>query len=232
MWLKFLLWPLGIWLVATGRTRSVLVAACVGMAALLAVAPFAPIGAYVDTLRDVAAMFDQDSYSVFGLLTQLGVGDGLARGLTYALGVWLLAAVWRRRSFALTIAAALVFSPIVWLDYFALAAIPLAIGSPASRRSGSCRFSPGDCLARESMRTRSSALHVCSRSSPSCSSLPKKNPRNDHAAHGFGRVCRSLPRPLPWLAFIAIPGGRRHRRSHPARTSRGTFTTSSTRRRS
>jgi hypothetical protein len=34
------------------------------------------------------------------------------------------------RSFTLAIAAALTISPIVWLDYFALAAVPLAIARP------------------------------------------------------------------------------------------------------
>ena len=38
--------------------------------------------------------------------------------------------MWRYRSFALAIAAALVLSPIVWLDYFALAALPLALARP------------------------------------------------------------------------------------------------------
>jgi hypothetical protein len=128
--LKFLLWPIGIWLIATGRARAAVIAACVATAALLAVVPFAPVGEYVQTLRNVAATFDQDSYSVFGLLTQLGVGDTAARIATYTVGGAVLALVWRRRSFPLAIAAALVLSPIVWLDFFALAAIPLAIGRP------------------------------------------------------------------------------------------------------
>ena len=42
----------------------------------------------------------------------------------------ILAGMWRYRSFALAIAAALVLSPIVWLDYFALAALPLALARP------------------------------------------------------------------------------------------------------
>ena len=42
----------------------------------------------------------------------------------------LLALTWRRASFALAIAAAFVLSPIVWFDFYALAAIPLAIARP------------------------------------------------------------------------------------------------------
>jgi hypothetical protein len=128
--LKFLLWPLGVWLLATGRVRAAVVGAVVAAASLLAVAPFAPLHEYVDTLREVRNTFDQDSYSPFGLLTQLGVSDAAAHMVTYAIGGGLLVLTWLRKSFALAIAAALVLSPIVWLDFYALAAIPLAIARP------------------------------------------------------------------------------------------------------
>ena len=50
--------------------------------------------------------------------------------MTFAAGAMLLAGTWRYRSFTLALAAALVLSPIVWLDYFALAAVPLALARP------------------------------------------------------------------------------------------------------
>ena len=50
--------------------------------------------------------------------------------MTFALGLVLLVLTWRRASFVLAIAAALVLSPIVWFDFYALAAIPLAIARP------------------------------------------------------------------------------------------------------
>ena len=56
--------------------------------------------------------------------------DRRPRGDAGAVGVVLLAAIWRYQSFALAIGAALVISPIVWLDYYALAALPLAIARP------------------------------------------------------------------------------------------------------
>ena len=42
----------------------------------------------------------------------------------------LLLGCWRRASLGLAVAAALVLSPIVWLDYYAVAAIPLAAVRP------------------------------------------------------------------------------------------------------
>ena len=43
-----------------------------------------------------------------------------------------------KRAFVLAIAAALACSPILWLHYFALLLVPVAIVPRASRRSGSC----------------------------------------------------------------------------------------------
>jgi hypothetical protein len=127
---KFFLWPLGVWLLAGGRARAAGIAVLVALGSVLLVAPFAPLGDYADTLREVGREFDQDSYSTFGLLTQLDVGDTAARAITFALGLALLFLTWRRVSFALAIASALVLSPIVWFDFYALAAIPLAIARP------------------------------------------------------------------------------------------------------
>ncbi len=74
--------------------------------------------------------FDQDSYTLFGLIVQTGGSETAGRIAMWACGPLLLAATWRYRSFTLAIAAALTISPIVWLDYFALAALPLAIARP------------------------------------------------------------------------------------------------------
>jgi hypothetical protein len=85
---------------------------------------------YFRALLELGSYFDQDSYTIFGLLIQLGVGDAVAKSLTSLVGCALLLGTWRFRSFSLAVAAALVLSPIVWLDYFALAALPLAITRP------------------------------------------------------------------------------------------------------
>lgn len=128
--IKFFLWPLGIWLAAVGRARETLVAAAVAGASLLLVLPFTGLHDYFRTLVELGKDFDQDSYSPFGLMVQVGAPETLARSATWAIGLALLVASWRRSSFGLAVAAALVLSPIVWLDYYALAAIPLAIVRP------------------------------------------------------------------------------------------------------
>ena len=128
--IKFFLWPLGVWLVAIGRAHEALVAAVVAGASLLLILPFTSLSTYLETLVDLGRTFDHLSYSPFGLLVQSGAPDWLARTATLLLGASLLVLCWRRASLALAVAAALVLSPIVWIDYFALAAVPLAVVRP------------------------------------------------------------------------------------------------------
>jgi hypothetical protein len=128
--IKFFLWPLGVWLAAIGRARETLVAALVAGASLLLVLPFTSLEDYLRTLIELGRDFDQDSYSPFGFLVQIGVSDTVAHVVAYAIGAALLVACWRRASLGFAVAAALVLSPIVWLDYYAVAAIPLAIVRP------------------------------------------------------------------------------------------------------
>jgi hypothetical protein len=128
--IKFFLWPLGVWLAAIGRARETALAALVAGASLLLVLPFTSLHDYFHTLLELGKAFDQDSYSPFGFLVQIGVAETPARLMTYVLGAALLVACWRRRSFGLAVGAALVLSPIVWLDYYAVAAVPLAVVRP------------------------------------------------------------------------------------------------------
>jgi alpha-1,2-mannosyltransferase len=127
---KLLVWPLLVWLAASGRKSAAAVGALVAAASLVLILPFTSFTDYGDALLRLGRAFDQDSYSVFGLVVQAGGPEAVGRALTVALGGALLLGTWRYRSFTLAIAAALAISPIVWLDYFALAAIPLAVVRP------------------------------------------------------------------------------------------------------
>jgi hypothetical protein len=127
---KFLAWPLGVWLASLGRVRASALAATVALASLLLVLPYTSLDGYVGSVFRVSRAFDQASYTVFGLTTQAGASDVVGTLLTAALGAGLLLATWRYRSFTLAVASILALSPVVWLDYFALAAIPLALARP------------------------------------------------------------------------------------------------------
>lgn len=127
---KLFVWPLGLWLASLRKGRAALLAACVAGVSLLLVLPFTGLDDYVRAVRRVSAAYDQDSYTLFGLVAQAGGPGSLGHALTIAASASLALATWRFRSFALAIATSLVASPIVWLDYFALAALPLAIARP------------------------------------------------------------------------------------------------------
>jgi hypothetical protein len=128
--LKFFVWPLALWLAAIRRPGAAALAAVIAGTSVLLVLPYTGLVDYFGALLELGRYFDQDSYTIYGLLAQLGVGDVTAKSITSLVGCALLLATWRFRSFSLAVAAALVLSPIVWLDYFALAALPLAITRP------------------------------------------------------------------------------------------------------
>jgi hypothetical protein len=127
---KFFVWPLAVWLFALRRIRGAALAALIAAGSLLLVLPFMGLVDYFDALSALGRHFDQDAYTVFGLLVQLGVGETAARATMILCGLSLVVGTWRFRSFTLAIAASLTLTPIVWLDYFALAAVPLAIVRP------------------------------------------------------------------------------------------------------
>ena len=128
--MKFFAWPLGLWLLARRSFTATLLAIGIGGASLLLVSPFTPLDEYVRVLLQLGRGFDQDAYTIFGLIVQSGGSEAAGRIATFAVGASLLAATWRYRSFTLAVAAALALSPIVWLDYFAVALVPLAIVRP------------------------------------------------------------------------------------------------------
>jgi alpha-1,2-mannosyltransferase len=127
---KLFLWPVAVWLALIGRWRAAAIAAVSAAASLLLLLPFTSVADYVRLLRNLADTFEHDSYTIFALLTDVGVPDTAARAVTVALGLGVLWLAWHRRSLGLAIAAALVLSPIVWRHFFVLLAVPLALSRP------------------------------------------------------------------------------------------------------
>lgn len=128
--LKFFLWPVALWLVATGRRGAAAISMAVAVASLLLLLPWIGILDYVRLLRKLGATFDGLSYTPYALLVDLGAPSSVARAVTLLLGAAVIALAWRRRSLGLAVAAALCLSPIVWRHFFAFLAVPLAISRP------------------------------------------------------------------------------------------------------
>lgn len=137
---KLFLWPLAVWLAATRRQAAALSSLGVAIAALLlswAVVGFRGFAEYPDLVRRLTDRMDERGYTVYALAVDLGVSSPVAKALFAALAVAVLAAVVlvgrrgdERAAFVLALAAAIACSPIVWLHYFALVLVAVAVVQP------------------------------------------------------------------------------------------------------
>ena len=137
---KFILWPLWLWLIAAGRRAAAawtVVAAVLVTLVTWTVVDLGALAEYPDRLRQVNDATAGAGYTLDALLRDLGAGDAVARALMAVVALALLVAVVvqgrrgaEQRSFVLAVAAALACSPIVWLHYFALMLVPVAVVRP------------------------------------------------------------------------------------------------------
>jgi alpha-1,2-mannosyltransferase len=137
---KFVLWPLLVWLTATRRAASAVLATTIGVALL--VVPWAVIGfegftEYPGLLRRLEQTVGDDAYTMFNLASDLGAPNALARAIWLVVGLGVLAACVfvarggdERSAFILALAASLALSPLVWLHYFALLMVAVAVAQP------------------------------------------------------------------------------------------------------
>jgi hypothetical protein len=143
--LKLLLWPLLVWLLATRRIRASATAIGIAVVAALgswAVIGFAGLSDYPHLLHIVETKTaGPRALAIATLAHQAGLSDFVGHGLQRACGAGILlygAFLARgrdgdRRAFAAAVIGALVISPVVWLHYFALLLVPIAI---TNRRFG------------------------------------------------------------------------------------------------
>ncbi|HXG75241.1 MAG TPA: glycosyltransferase 87 family protein [Gaiellaceae bacterium] len=146
---KPLLWPLAVWHAAAGRARTALLATAATLALLglsWAAIGFDGLGGYGDLLRRLENEVGEDAYTVRVLALDAGIPDAAARAAWLAVGGSLLAAVValgrrgrERPAFALAVVAAVALSPLVWLHYFALLLVVVALLQP---RLGPAWFVP------------------------------------------------------------------------------------------
>jgi Glycosyltransferase family 87/Dolichyl-phosphate-mannose-protein mannosyltransferase len=144
--LKLLLWPLAVWLALTRRLRAAAASVGVGLAFVLipwAAIGFAGIGSYPGLLRHVSRDEASSSYSVVALAVRAHLPESVGVVLSVIVAAGLLAAagwVWRSgranphdrdvAAVTLALAAALAASPIVWVHYFLLLLVPIALAQP------------------------------------------------------------------------------------------------------
>ena len=135
---KLFLWPILVWTACTGRRAATALAVVFGGSATLAawaVIGFQQIADYPHLLHVVAEAQFAKSYSPAALAAALGLSDRVALFVPFLLaplGIATIVLASRRENgdaaaFMTGIAVALLLSPLVWLHYFALLLVLLAI---------------------------------------------------------------------------------------------------------
>lgn len=141
MSLKLFPWPLVVWLAATRRWAAALIAVGAATTYTLvawAAIGFAGLGVYPDLIRRLADVVADRGYSLVALGATAGLPAAVSEALPWVVGLALLVGTVvsartrssDRWSFALALVAALAFTPIVWLHYFVLLVVPLALARP------------------------------------------------------------------------------------------------------
>jgi hypothetical protein len=138
--LKPFVWPLLVWFVATRRYAALAYAAVGGLVINLiawSVIGFDQVGPFVSLTRAVTDFQYRTGYTIIALGLHLGLGHSWA----YLLGIAAAAAAILacfylgrrgddRRAVTLGIAACLLATPVLWVHYFALLIVPLALARP------------------------------------------------------------------------------------------------------
>ena len=137
---KFFLWPVLVWMGSTRRMLTALATAVVGATVLLAswaVIGFAGLVDYPHLLSRLEQLVGEDSYTLYIVGLDAGLPSPVARLVWLAAGLALLGAVVvlgrrgdERTAFIVAVAASLSLTPIVWLHYFALLVVPVAVARP------------------------------------------------------------------------------------------------------
>jgi alpha-1,2-mannosyltransferase len=137
---KIFLWPLTIWLAASRRAAAAVWS--VGVAAALLFLSWAVVGFkglvdYPDLVQRLGDRMDERGYTLYALGVDLGLAEEVAWALWAGLAVALLVTTVvlarrgdDRRAFIVGLAAAIGCSPIVWLHYFSLLLVVVAIATP------------------------------------------------------------------------------------------------------
>jgi Glycosyltransferase family 87 len=137
---KFFLWPLVLWLAFTRRLWSAVAACVAGTVILLlswSVLGFDGLVDYPELLRKLERTVGEDSYTAYIVGLDVGLPSSAARAVWLGIGLAILAAMIalarrgdERTAFIVAIAASLALTPIVWLHYFALLLVVVALAQP------------------------------------------------------------------------------------------------------
>jgi alpha-1,2-mannosyltransferase len=139
--LKPFMWPLALWLLVTRRWRASGYGLAAGVVINLvswSLVGFDKVGVYLRDSGIDARYAWRAGYTVVAAFGHLGFGRSVGEVMTVMACVALVAAILyvgsvkrrERQAFTLTIILMLVASPLVWIHYFAVLLIPMALERP------------------------------------------------------------------------------------------------------
>ncbi len=141
--IKPLVWPIGLWLLATRRYRAGAYAIGCGVAINAvgwAILGYGEVNRYLRLADQITNALYRSGYGVIALLGHVGISRPAGSVIMIALGMVLaLACLWvgqhgrEQAALVLAVTFMLVASPVVWNHYFALLIVPLAILRPRLR---------------------------------------------------------------------------------------------------
>jgi alpha-1,2-mannosyltransferase len=132
---KLFLWPLGLWLLVTKRMRAAAIFAATTLALLVggwAAIAFGGLRDYPHLLRLLTQLESHRSFSVVALFKVSGTATTVLSALLAFAVVGAVAAAARssdgeRRAYAVAVIGALVSTPVVWMHYYVLLFVPIAL---------------------------------------------------------------------------------------------------------
>jgi alpha-1,2-mannosyltransferase len=136
--LKLFLAPTALWLVATRRWRALGLALAIATASLSlawVVVGLSTLRSYPALLSELTKVEGRSGFSTYALILKLGGSRSVAQAVVVLVVVILAGiciAIGRRPggdqgAFTIAVTACLIASPIVWLHYFALLIVPIAV---------------------------------------------------------------------------------------------------------
>jgi Glycosyltransferase family 87 len=139
--LKLILWPLLIWLWASGRRAQAIAAFSFAVAVCAigwVIVGFPSLTGYTHLLSSLTSLEGNRGYSLVRVGRLLGASSQTADIAAYVVGSALLLLVVtsarrggdERRAFTLALIASLALTPIVWQQYFAILLVPIALSRP------------------------------------------------------------------------------------------------------
>jgi hypothetical protein len=124
---KLFAWPVLVWLAATRRWRALGLAALVQCVAFLITLPYISPAGYVRFELNVERIMAPQSLTLDALVRRLGASPTEGSALALVVGLGILCA--GRKNLGWVTISMLVLSPVVWLHYYGLLLIPLALWS-------------------------------------------------------------------------------------------------------